>query len=222
MAISLVLISSAALAQLDLGSYDAPTQVQEQPAALSQIHSPQTSKQQSINPQPLIFSEQQPYQAMSDAEVQIGTAVLQEQEPEQAALNFLSAGLQFPFRAIWHDSPVQKVSHLDKESQGSVSWDGSVGHYLEYGRILYNQSSNDRIKTRCALKSRADFDYRSDHNVIFDSGDELRLDLSILSLMALAECEQSIAQSWSGYFDFGLGAGMHINGTKAIRKTAEA
>ena len=130
--------------------------------------------------------------------------------------NFIAAGLQTPFRFIHHESEHLNVSHLDQESDGDISWDGSIGHYVTFGRYLGERNS----VVNCALKTRIDFDFRSDHNVIFDSENELRHDLSIASLLAMAECERELGTSWSSFFDLGLGGAVHVNNEKTIRKGA--
>lgn len=129
---------------------------------------------------------------------------------------FVSAGLQFPFRAIKHDNAHLRVSHLDKFATGDYSWDGSIGHYLEAGRFFTGMDG--RSPLRCGLKGRADFDFRSDHDIEFQTDHELEVDLSIASFVAMGECERDLAADWATFLEVGAGFGMHVNGIKYKRQ----
>lgn len=129
---------------------------------------------------------------------------------------FISAGLQVPFRAIKHDKAHLSVSHLDGFASGDYSWDGSIGHYLEAGRFF--TGTDGRSPLRCGLKGRADFDFRSDHDIEFEANHELEVDLSIASFVAMGECERDLAPDWATFIEAGAGFSMHVNGIKYKRE----
>lgn len=130
--------------------------------------------------------------------------------------SFISAGLQFPFRFMYHENQHTAVSHLDGYSSGDYSWDGSVGHYLEAGRFF---TGNDGVSPlRCGLKGRADFDFRSDHDVEFEADHELEVDLSIASFVAMGECERDLDSDLAAFLEVGAGFGLHVNGIKYSRE----
>ncbi len=130
--------------------------------------------------------------------------------------SFISAGLQFPFRYMYHENQHTAVSHLDGFSSGDFSWDGSVGHYLEAGRFF---TGNDGVSPlRCGLKGRADFDFRSDHDVEFEADHELEVDLSIASFVAMGECERDLDADLAAFLEVGAGFGLHVNGIKYKRE----
>ncbi len=130
--------------------------------------------------------------------------------------SFISAGLQFPFRYLYHDNQHTAVSHLDGFASGDFSWDGSVGHYLEAGRFF---TGNDGVSPlRCGLKGRADFDFRSDHDVEFEANHELEVDLSIASFVAMGECERDLDRDLAAFLEVGAGFGLHVNGIKYKRE----
>lgn len=135
--------------------------------------------------------------------------------------NFLSFGMQFPWRWIPHEGTYSAVSHFDSFSEGTRSWDGSIGHYFEVGR--YFGADRGFRESRCGVKLRGDFDYRSDHDVEYESSTssgssqhESELDLSIFSLMPMAECQRNFDENWGAFVEVGGGLAVHVNGVKYV------
>ena len=132
--------------------------------------------------------------------------------------NFLSFGLQFPWRSISHEGNYAQVSAFDSYQDGSRSWDGSIGHYFEVGRFFGQDRGG--LGYRCGAKVRGDFDFRSDHDVAYEvnangvATHESELDLSIFSLMPMAECQADVDTRWSLFLDVGGGIAAHVNGIK--------